>query len=66
MHLKLCTMLGMGRRAGCLAWDAGRMVAGMEGSIHSAEDVARLAAALTRASLPMHYHVNIGGEKAAS
>ena len=45
---------------------SGRMVAGMEGSIHSAEDVARLAAALTRASLPMHYHVNIGGEKAAS
>ena len=43
---------------------AGKMVAGLEGSIHSQEDIARLAAALTRSSLPMHYHVSIEGEKA--
>ncbi|EIE26801.1 hypothetical protein COCSUDRAFT_59309 [Coccomyxa subellipsoidea C-169] len=44
---------------------AGKVVSGLDGSIHSKEDVARLTAALTRASLPMHYRVNIEGEKAA-
>ncbi|CAL8467141.1 g6677 [Coccomyxa elongata] len=42
---------------------AGKVVSGLDGSIHSKEDVARLTAALTRASLPMHYRVTIEGEK---
>lgn len=41
----------------------GKMVSGQDGSIHSKDDIARLAAALTRASLPMHYKVVLEGEK---
>lgn len=44
---------------------AGKMVAGVNGSIHCREDVARLTAALTRASLPMHYRVVLDSERAA-
>jgi hypothetical protein len=44
---------------------AGKMVSGSDGSVHSKEDVARLAAALTRASLPMHYRIILEGEKQA-
>ncbi len=42
---------------------AGKMVSGPDGSIHSKDDIARLAAALTRASLPMHYRVVLDGER---
>ena len=44
---------------------AGKVVAGMDGSIHSRNDVARLTAALTRASLPMHYRVTLDSERVA-
>ena len=44
---------------------AGKVVAGMDGSIHSRDDVARLTAALTRASLPMHYRVTLDSERVA-
>lgn len=44
---------------------AGKVVAGMDGSLHSREDVARITAALTRASLPMHYRVMLDSERAA-
>ncbi len=44
---------------------AGMVVAQVDGSIHSREDVARLTAALTRASLPMHTKVILESERAA-
>ena len=50
-----------GRVCGC----AGKVVAGMDGSLHSREDVARITAALTRASLPMHYRIMLDSERAA-
>lgn len=43
---------------------AGMAVARVDGSIHSREDVARLTAALTRASLPMHTKVILESERA--
>lgn len=43
----------------------GKVVAGLDGSIHSRDDVARLTAALTRASLPMHYRVTLDSERVA-
>lgn len=44
---------------------AGMAVTRVDGSIHSREDVARLTAALTRASLPMHTKVILESERAA-
>ena len=59
-HWKFISLL-KGRACGC----AGKVVAGMDGSLHSREDVARITAALTRASLPMHYRVMLDSERAA-
>jgi len=42
---------------------AGRVVMGSHTSVQTRGDVARLAGALTRCSLPMHYHITVEGQK---
>lgn len=41
----------------------GRVVVGPHSSVQTKSDVARLAGALTRCSLPMHYHITVEGQK---
>lgn len=41
----------------------GRVVMGSHSSVQTKGDVARLAGALTRCSLPMHYHITVEGQK---
>ena len=48
----------------CAYGCAGKVVAGMDGDMHSDADTMRLVAALTRASLPMHYRVTLDSERA--
>ena len=47
----------------CVVRRAGRVVVGPHSSVQTKSDVARLAGALTRCSLPMHYHITVEGQK---
>ena len=48
----------------CACGCAGKVVGGADGDMHSDADTMRLVAALTRASLPMHYRVTLDNERA--